>query len=261
MGKAILTLLLICSSWLAASAQTPAAIETRLLSRLANIERWSSYGVTTDLKRLERENELLKNDLVNYGKRPATLAYSFPRLTKEMHVVTSKDGRLRIYSWDMQTGGTMHDFDMVVQYRGESGRVYTWTGGQDDKSGLGGGFFHDIFQLAGPKPLYLAVSTFIASSTLNNQSLNLLRINGERLDPAPMLIRTATGLQNTIGFEYDFSSVMDREERPVRLFKWDNRSRSFSFPVVIADDESPQGRVTNKEVTYRFDGQYFVKLS
>ena len=261
MRKAVLVLSLTCSSWLGIAAQTPAVIETRLLSRLANIEKWSNYGASTNEKKLESENRLLKNELVSFGKLPATLAYAFPKLKKEMQVVTSKDGRLRIYSWDMQTGGTMHEFDMVVQYRGASGKVYTWAGGQGGNSELAGGFFHDIFQLDGSTPLFLAVSTFIASGTLNHQSLNLLRINGERLDPAPMLIRTETGLQNSIGFEYDFSSVMDREERPVRLFRWNGQNRSFSFPVVVTDDEWPQGRITNKEITYRFDGKYFVKLS
>ena len=44
-----------------------------------------------------------------------------------------------------------------------------------------------------------------------------------------------------------------------RLFKFDEAKRSFTFPIVIEDEKTPRGRITNKLITYRFNGSYFVK--
>lgn len=238
-------------------AQGPRSIETKIMSRLANLEKWSNYGPNTRLERLDKENKLFKKELLEYTKRPETLSYAFPRVKKKMHIVTSKDGRLRIYSWDMQTGGTMHDFDAVYQYRGASGRIYSYS----DPDGADG-FYHDLFQLnTRSGPIYMSVATFIASSRLLSESISIKRIEGEKLLFDSRLIRTDKGLQNSISFEYDFESVMDRTERPVKLFVFDETARSFSFPVIADDEEMQHGRVTDNRIRYRFDGRYFVRVS
>lgn len=253
MRKLILASLIVSISAMASFAQTPAAIETKLVSRYDKILKWSSYGENSDQDRLDQENDSFKKELLEYCKLPATLSYAFPKLKKQIHIVTSRDGRLRIYSWDMQTGGTMHDFDMVYQYRGDSGKIYSYPGSP-------AGFYHDIFQVVSPRgPIYLTVATSIASGTSLSDSLNIARIDGDKLVLDSKLIRTAKGLQNAIDFNYDFGSVMDRKERPIKLFKFDPAKSTFSFPVVIEDEETPQGRVTNKLLTYRFNGSYFVK--
>ena len=72
--------------------------------------------------------------------------------------------------------------------------------------------------------------------------------------------RTPSGLTNDISFAYDFFSVVDRPERPIKLFTFNETRKEFKFPIVIEDEEAPQGRVTDKFITYRFDGTYFVKV-
>ena len=255
MRKLFLAYIILSISVVADSTQTPASIETKLLSRYRNIEKWSSYGENSDQERLDKENELFKNEVLNFARLPKTLSYPFPRLKKAINIATSKDGRLRIYSWDMQTGGTMHDFDMVYQYRGDSGKVYS-------VAGTARGFYHDIFQVnSHTRPIYLTVSTFIASGTYLSDSLTVAIIRGDKLVLDSKLIRTDKGLQNAIDFSYDFGSVMDRKERPVKLFTFEPAKSTFSFPVVIEDEETPQGRVTNKRIRYRFNGSYFVKAN
>ena len=155
----------------------------------------------------------------------------------------------------------MHDFDVVFQYRGKSGKVYSWSNAGKGPGGSGG-FYHDIFDVDDAKGrFYLCVATFIASGSLNSQSIEAVRINGERIDLVEKLIRTPSGLQNSISFEYDFGSVLDRKERPIKLFHYDEQTKSFRFPVVVQDDENPQGRVTDKFIRYRFNGKHFVKVS
>jgi hypothetical protein len=158
----------------------------------------------------------------------------------------------------------MHDFVTVYQYRGASGKAHTWTTPySQDMEGRGAGdYVHQIFQAdTSTQPIYLAVSAWIGSTTLSGQIISAYKINGEKLDTNAKVIRTTSGLTNSIRFEYDFFSVVDHSERPIRLFSYNEAKRSFRFPVVIQDSKTPQGRVTNRFITYRFDGKYFVKVS
>lgn len=259
MKTCIFLLALMLSVASSLDAQTPAAIERELIRHLDNISKFGNYGGTRDETKLERENRSLAQKLMRYGKRVSVLQYAFPKLKGKMFVSTSKDGKFRSYSWDRESGGTMHDHATVFQYKGKSGRVYTWTA-PGSTEGEFGGFYHQIFQTDTPLGrIYLANSTFIASSSLSGQQLGLFRIVGEKLDPNVRLIRTGSGLRNSVGFQYDFFSVVNRPERPIQLFTYDEKQKAFSFPIVIEDPETPQGRVTNKMITYRFNGKYFVK--
>jgi hypothetical protein len=178
-----------------------------------------------------------------------------------MYIATSKDGRVRIYSWDMLDGGTMHDFDCVYQFQGSSGKVFTWTQ-PETAEGDPGSFYTDVFQLdATDGAIYLPVSTFVGTTSLAGQSISVVRIDGDKLVPDAKLIKTGSGLNNSISFSYDFFSVVDRPDRPIKLFTWDAAKQSFRFPIVIEDKKTPQGRVTDKFITYKFDGKYFVKIS
>jgi hypothetical protein len=242
-------------------AQAPVAIEKELIGYADNVTKYGSYGGEYDGDKLDKNNTALKNALVKYGKRSDVLVYKFPKLDNKMYVVTSRDGRFRVYSWDTSDGGTMHNFDNVFQYRGKSGKVYTWTR-TDAPEGDSGSFFTQLFQTDTPAgTVYLGTSTFIGSTSLAGQTISAFQINGEKLDPNAKVIKTRSGVTNSISFGYDFFSVVDHPERPVKLFFYDDTKKSFRFPVVIENSKTPQGRVTNRYITYRFDGKYFVKVS
>ncbi len=244
------------------SAQTVSSVENEIVRHLDNISKFGNYGGTSDDDKVYAENRELRKKLVRYGKRSDVLMYSFPKLKGKMQVSTSRDGNLRIYSWDEETGGTMHDHDSVFQYRGSNGKVFSWAVTDDESNQDVGAFYHDIFQLStGKGTVYLAVSTFVASTSLAGQSIKVLRIQSNRLERDTKLIRTASGLQNSINFQYDFFSVVDRPERPVKLFTFNAARKEFKFPVVIEDEKTPQGRVTNNFITYRFNGTHFVKVN
>lgn len=255
----IIILLIITVFSAPAFGQTPARIETELLGFLADISKYGNYGGERDDEKLTAANEALKRSLMDNGTKAAFLAYAFPKLQEEMFVATSKDGKFRIYSWDRQSGGTMRDFTEVYQFRGSGGNTIMWAENDEDESG--GSFYPEIFQVASKGgPIYLATSTFIGSTSMHGQSIKTIKINGDDLDLTAKLIRTGSGPANSAGFGYDFFSVVDRKERPIKLFQFNEARKEFRFPIVIEDDETPQGRVTNKFITYRFNGTYFVKV-
>lgn len=242
---------------LSSSAQTEGAMEKAMLSHLEVISKSSGK---TDV--LERENKQLKQKLLRYGRTAAALRYGFKGLNGKIFIATSKDGKFRIYSWDTNTGGTMKFFDGVYQYKTKRGRVNA-IAFQQTQEFSARGFYSQIFQLdSGGKTYYLANSNNILSNASMHQDLEMYAIEGEKLNDDVRLIRTTTAFRNSVGFDYDFFSVVDRKERPVRLFSWNEAKKEFRFPVVLKDDKFPNGgRVTNRFITYRFNGKYFVRIN
>ncbi|MFT3746608.1 MAG: hypothetical protein QM785_20235 [Pyrinomonadaceae bacterium] len=262
MRKPILFLILVFALAFPVASQTLAKIESELVGHFERLKKASNYTGSRDYDVLAKENQAIRNALVKYGERADVLKFPFTKLRKYLFLNTSKDGNLRTYSWDGEEGGTMHDYYNVYQFRDKSGKAHSWAEpfSQSLEDRGAGAFIHDIFQANTPSgTVYFAISTFIGSTSLRSQSINALKIEGEKLDRSAKVIKTRSGITSSINFEYDFFSVVDRPGRPIRLFSYDDAKKAFRFPVVINDRKTPQGRVTSKSITYQFDGKYFVR--
>lgn len=240
-------------------AQTPAAIEKELSELYAKINANSQYSGNNDSDTLEKTNEDFKNKILQYTKSAATLKYKFGKLAEDVSIATSEDGKFRAYSWDRMDGGTMHFFETVYQFQGADGKVYSSS--RDLTEGDSGSFVYDVFTVNSKTgAIYLAGSNAVGSTQDAAQNLRLFKINGNALDESIKLIKTNSGLTDSIGFSYNFFSVVDRPERPIRLFTFDKKTSTFKFPIVVNDAKFPNGRVTDRFISYKFDGTYFVKM-
>jgi hypothetical protein len=243
------------------SGMDAAQIEKELIAALKDIQTYSSYGGGYDEQKLDNAQAVFEEKLSKYTKAASTLDHEFADLGQQMSIATSADGMLRIYSWDLEDGGTMHRFGRLYQYRNPDGKVYSMVEQPPDE-GMGQGFVTEIFTLdttAGK--VYIVASTFIGSTKNYYQTASLYRIEGGKLNNNVNLIKTRSGITNTLRFEYDNFSVIDRTERPIKLITFDKRTGILAIPVVIKDGEFPDGRVTNRRINYRFNGQYFVKAN
>lgn len=242
------------------AAQTPAAIERELVNHAKRIKQLGAERSVESAVRLDDENNALRAKLVKYGKLASTLKHPFNELKKHIFVATSKDGKFRIYSWDTETGGTMHFFENVYQYQGPGAKIFARAAVMDEEDA--GGFFTDIFQVPSKRgPIYIGRATSILSTRSSYEEVCLFRIEGVKLNDRVRLFKTKAGMQDHIGFEYDFFSVADRKERPVKLIEFDERTSTVKIPVIIADDaRDGSGRVTKRFIKYRFDGTNFVNV-
>lgn len=193
----------------------------------------------------------------NIQKNPSTLNYPFKKLNNKLYVVTSDDSLFRIYSWDTWSGGTMHFFNNIFQFK--SGKnVYTKL--LFDSTGDEGGdplsFYSDIFRLqVGQKIYYLCINNGMYSTKDVSESIKIFSIENDNLNDTVRLIKTNSGLQNEINVEYDFLSVVDRPERPLRVIKYDPSKKIIYIPIVEDD-----GKVTNRFIKYQFNGKYFERI-
>lgn len=255
----LVLLVLVSAVVLSVSAQTLEEIDTELSNIYLTIDRYGSYGGEYDEEKLAAGNAAMIKALKKYGGREDVLRHELPKASDAIFIVTSKDGNLRTYSWDASDGGTMHNFYVVYQYRGKDGKVRVLTPDDDDNSG--GSFVSEMFEMKTTSgPIYLLISNAILSTSLNTQSIKAMRINGSQLEKQAKVIRTKEGLTNTVGFEFDFFSVVDRPERPLKLFQFDEKRKEFRFPVVIESDKFIQGEVTKRFIKYRFNGKEFVNV-
>jgi hypothetical protein len=211
------------------------------------------YG---DHDSLNYYSELFSTRLASFIKKNTkTLNYKFKSLTDSnaCNIVTSTDGLFRIYSWDTWLGGTMHDFKNIFQFKsGNKVHSKNLYSNEDDF----GSNFTDIFTLkTNGKTYYLAVSGGSESTKDAYETISAYTISNDTLNDKVKLIKTPSGLNNSILFEYDFFSVVDRRERPIRLIKYDTDKKIIYIPIVLEN-----GKVTNRYIYYQFNGQYFEKV-
>jgi hypothetical protein len=246
-------------SCLPAFAQTPQKIEKELVNHAMRIRALVSDEVEDRAVKLDAENDALKAKLVKYGRLASTLKYPFNELKKHLFVASSKDGKFRIYSWDTETGGTMHFYENVFQYQGGDGKIYAKAAVLDEDDS--GGFYSDIFQVSTKTGMvYLGRMTATLSTKHSYEEVALFKIAGRTLDDRVRLFKTKAGLQDHIGFEYNFFSAVNRKERPIKLIQFDDRSGTVRIPIVLIKKDDEIGTVTNRFINYRFNGSYFVNV-
>ncbi|MES2063189.1 MAG: hypothetical protein V4456_14780 [Bacteroidota bacterium] len=237
-------------------AQSPKAIEADLLKSFKRIGYW-------DQKRndaggddsLENANDAFGKKLKNYTENYAfTIKEPFTSLKKErLDIFTSADGLFRIYSWDTGGGGTMREFANVIQYKtGDKTNAVLLTGTND----IYIPFYRNLYTFkTGNKTYYLGIYGAIYSSRYAGTGIKIFAIENDKLNQNVKLIKTQSGINSKIFYDYDFGSIayVPYGKRPNITF--DATTKTISIPLVAAD-----GKVTSKFITYKFTGQYFEKV-
>jgi hypothetical protein len=148
----------------------------------------------------------------------------------------------------------MHIFDNIYQYKA-NGKVFSKTIKESEDEGDPGYWYSTIYSLSNAgKTFYLGLRHGIYSTKDTYQGIKAFSISSNSLNAETKLIKTKTGVRNALGFEFNFFSVVNQLERPVRLIKFDAVAKTLSFPVVLEN-----GEVTEKNIVYRFTGQYFER--
>lgn len=247
---------------LAAFGQTQNATEQDLLRAYNRILHWRDYhGESQNLgvyDSLSNANEQFEKALVKCtSQNPATISFDFKELKgKGLTISTSDDGLFRIYSWDTWTGGTMHFQQNLFQYKAGD-KVFSKIVNEplDDGDRYSINRYIQVFTVKTPtQTYYLGLYDRTYSNKDANQGMRVFAISGTVLDADVKLIKTSSGMKNKLGFDYDFFSVVDRKERPIKLMTYDPRSKTLKMAVVVGG-----GKVTNRFIVYQYTGQYFER--
>jgi hypothetical protein len=202
-------------------------------------------------------SDMFSDRMINYIKtNPESITCKFKMLTdsNDCHIVTTDDGLFRIYSWDTWQGGTMHEFKNIFQYK-SGNRTYAESPDEDEFDF--GSYFTMVNTLkTNGTNYFLAVGGGSESTKDAYEFIKVYSVSGSNLNDSVPLIKTSGGLKNSISFEFDFFSVVDRPERPLQLIKYDADKKIIYIPIVLEN-----GKVTSRFIMYQFTGQYFEKIS
>lgn len=249
LSNALLLSLAIATPAFAIDCQT---LDKNLATALATAEQFSSYSGSYDEEKLSKANEQIIDILNKLGEDKASIDCPFTQSQEWLSVLTSPDKKFRAFSWDDNSGGTMHFYNQYLQFIDKNRHTHLQTNDNQE-------FVNSLFTMTiNNKPLYLLTTTGIYSTKDTAEILQLYQIQGDKLI-SPKLIKTQQGAMDKLKVSYNFFSVVDRLERPIKLFKFDEKTKTIRFPVVIEDKEFDNGKVTNRFIHYQFDGKYFVK--
>jgi len=228
-------------------AQTPQQIESDLLKSFKKIDPYKGSDDNT------YSNDIFLKKLYNYTTHnPETIAYPFNSLKKgHLEINTSDDSVLRIYSWDTWTGGTMHFFDSIFQYRVDN-KTYSVidTATEGDVEPL----YDKLYMFKRPeKTYYLTTYDGVGSTSDRFSGITIFAIINGKLDTHVKLIKTASGLHSSISYEYNFFSVLNWKVQPAISF--DTKTQTIRIPVV-----GDKGEMTHNYIIYKFTGQYFERI-
>ena len=185
---------------------------------------------------------------------PQTINFEFPKLKADVNINTSEDHKLRTYSWDTYLGGTMHDFQTAVQYKGKT--VIKTSMFSDKYSNEEDPLYRcsEIQSfISNDRTFYIATVYAVYSTIEHYEGVKFFTIDGDMLNDTIALIKTEIGLKNEYGIGFDFFSVFKRKERPLHLVLFDKKNLILKFPI-IGDKEV----VTKKYKVFKFNGKYFV---
>ncbi|MEG0852130.1 MAG: hypothetical protein RSH24_19825 [Flavobacterium sp.] len=180
----------------------------------------------------------------------STLNYPFEKLQKEnaLKMVTSADKKLRVYSWDNNSGGTMRFFNQIYQFNANGNITVNESLASNDSQA----YFSKIYtvQNKNNESIYLVISNSILSNKYSVQHINAYKIGTENLQNFAVF-KTKTNTLDKISVEYDFFSVVDRPERPVELITYENNI----LKIALVDDKQ---NVTSKNLIYEWNGDVFL---
>jgi hypothetical protein len=250
--------------FLNASAQNPKAVEADICRSFKRITYWFNYrrehsgeadSVLNAYDSLETANTVFGDKLKYYTAHfPYTIKLKFSALNDEpLAIYDSPDGMVRIYSWDTEMGGTMHDFENVIQYRsGKSTKSVLMVDtafAQDTYINA----YSNVYTLkAGNKTYYLASYYGIFSGRDRSEGIQAFSIDNGIFHNA-RIIKTRSGLHSKLEYSYDLFSVPEGKNS-VGLTYYPV-SKTIALPLVTGD-----GKVHINQILYKFTGRYFEKV-
>lgn len=232
-----------------AHAQNCGQIDAELARHYRRMQQYGGYGAN-DETRFQAAYQAFSGSL-KHSKHITIGTCTFP-LAQEagVSIVHSPDKKIRAFSWDTQTGGTMHEYGNIVQF--------TRINGQIRQISLPLNRIEEISQDTLPPhgTAYLFYDHGTAFGRLHGKSASWWRISGSRLAAAKLFALTKP--THLIAYEYEPHS-QGKLPQNFRHFVYDRKKQTLSFPVVRSTEAYSFGELTTNRIIYRYQNGRFVR--
>lgn len=230
-------------------AQTCASTDSALAQHYRQMQQYGSYAANNEAD-FEQAQKAFSGSLKHTAQIPIG-ACRFP-LAQEagVNIIHSPDNKIRAFSWDMQTGGTMHEYDNLVQFIGANGKIGQVSLSLDSIEHI----TQDTLPPHGTA--YLFYDHGIAFGRLHGKSASWWQISGSRFADAKLFATQQP--THIISYEYEPHSHTKLPEN-FRHFVYDSKKQTLSFPVVRDTPEYEFGELTKRRIVYRYQNGQFVR--
>lgn len=264
--KIILSVLLLLQ--LNAFSQTAKGYEQKLNKLAERHNYWddqNSNGNEVASDSLEACNNAFEKYLLEVASTiPESISNKFEAFEKNhIHVLTSEDGNFRIYTWDTFEGGTMRFFKNILQYK-SNGKVKAKVFNIDEDDA--GCQFLELNQVtSNKKHFYVTCAVSVGSSSVYGYYAKIFSIDNRRLNEEAKLIKTKSGLMNTLYYEIDLTNEANRndtyfDDHNLSVFDYIGMEYDKKTKTIILALLDENEKVTTKKIKYRFNGTYFEKV-
>lgn len=220
---------------------------------------WSDNHTETSYDSLAKYNKEFETFILNFtSTNPKTLTHSFNKIKMDLDVISSPDGLFRIYTWNTFGGGTMQFYKNVFQFNID-GKIYSKLNQKDENDN--GCSYYEINEVdVKNKHYYITNSVSVGSTAVYYYEAKIFSIEDGKLNENAKLIKTKSGIKNTLSYEVDLSSSSNRNRKDgiessdyIRLI-YDKKNKAIEIPLINED-----GKITKNKIIYKFKGEYFEK--
>lgn len=183
-------------------------------------------------------------------ENPTSIAFDFPKLVEAgMHIATSSDNVLRIFSWDDNEGGSMRFFNNIFQVNLPKKQTLSLKSTEEDRTYFP--FYNRIenIQLDG-QTYYLAFARSVLSNREVDYAIELFTIKNNQLEPA-FLFKSDLGEECMLHETFNYHNL---ESTETELFKLDTTNLTISVPIITED-----GEITKENKTYQYKDKFFQR--
>jgi len=262
----VLYIILLVATASQVHGQSVQQVEQDILGYLSKIQYWRYEYSAEDtnfsaevspVDTIEVANRELLQYFLKVGVNNQTmLSAPFNLLEKaDIKIVTSPDKKMRIYSWDTHTGGTMHFFNTVAQYETGSGVTITEIRDKPEHykdSMIPGNTYNLIYTMADKsgKKYYLPVYTAIYSTKDVMKGIRAFSIeNGKLLDAE--IFKATNKTLSRIEYGYDYMTNYSFKKMKEEYTLYINKQKLY-IPVVEGE------KITGRWLIYVWNGEQFV---
>lgn len=245
------------------AASTCAEMNAFVAEKLQAMQDSAGNGRTYDENATSLVTEL-KRFASEHAAESWTCDYAQTEENHIFNVRASADGKLRAYSWDTMTGGTMRVYFSLLQYRDNDGNTHIVEANadveKDETWGEGNsGFVTHIYDvdLGEHGTAYFLIQYHQGDTRNKAYTATLYRIRDDKLEKLPWIIEDGTETTST-GFAYDTAQGTFPQKYP--FMQYDSASNTLSYPETLPRDRDIYMEMTTKRVQFRFDGQRFVMV-
>lgn len=234
-----------------AFSQNENAEENDLLKIFQEIKDSRTEDNTASEEVINANDHFTKALLTTLKNNPELIQYPFKKLINaHLKILTSSNGKVRLYYWDDNLGGTMRKYRIILQTQPAPSKqtVMLWNDN--------GPFINNLYTLkSGPNTYYLTSNTHIGSTAVRFETMRAHQLDSNGYLKDARIIKTTEGITNMLGVDLDYSASVNRALNYINTkTSFNNATKELFIPLILGN-----GKITSRKIVYKFNGAFFEK--